>query len=172
MVDKLSIGKCDKVLIRQIKKNDIRDIVVLQKEFDKYLQNLSNKRRQPFSPQAYTRKLLKYGFGRERAFQGFIATREGEALGYVFYHLGYDPDEMQGRVIYIVDIFVGRKARRAGIGSLLMKKVAEICKNANGTDIYFGVWLKNKAAIKFYRKLGAKLVKDVPFMRWNRSRWR
>lgn len=31
--------------------------------------------------------------------------------------------------------------------------------------------MKNKAAIKFYKKLGAKWVKEVPFMCWNRSQW-
>jgi ribosomal protein S18 acetylase RimI-like enzyme len=47
-----------------------------------------------------------------------------------------------------------------------------LCRKIEGNDVYFGVWLKNKAAIKFYEKLGAEWVDEVPFMRWNSKKWR
>jgi GNAT superfamily N-acetyltransferase len=93
-------------------------------------------------------------------------------VGYLFYHEGYDPDEMSGRVIYVIDLLVSEEFRGSGIGTLLMKRVAALCRKIEGNDVYFGVWLKNKAAIKFYEKLGAEWVDEVPFMRWNSKKWR
>ena len=157
------------ISINPVKKNDVLDIILLQKEFDVYLQRFSKNKRKRFSVQKHKRTLLRDGFGSKRAFQGFIARSQNKALGYVLYHFGYDPDEMEGRVIYVIDLFVTGGARRLGIGSILMKKVMALCKNTNCTGIYFGVWLKNKPAIQFYKKLGANWIKDVPFMHWNKD---
>ena len=57
----------------------------------------------------------------------------------LIYHTGYDPDEMQGRVLYIIDLFVTDRARGLGVGSRLMKAVAVECRKIGGIDIYFGV---------------------------------
>jgi ribosomal protein S18 acetylase RimI-like enzyme len=70
-----------------------------------------------------------------------------------------------------VDLFVSKDARRLGVGKLLMRSAARACRKLGGKDIYFGVWLKNRPAIKFYKRLGADWVKDVPFMRWNSKKW-
>jgi GNAT superfamily N-acetyltransferase len=164
------MGK-ESISITPVTKKDVPDIIQLQKEFELYLGKLSGKPREPFSVRDRTSRLIKDGFGIKRAFQGFIARRKGKAIGYIFYHQGYDPDEMRGRVIHIVDIFVSKDARRLGVGKLLMEKIAKLCRKIGGNDIYFGVWLKNKDAIKFYKKLGAEWIKEVPFMRWNYKKW-
>ncbi len=161
----------NKISITPVKKRDIQDIVRLQKEFESYLQGLSGKPRKKFSAKATTTRLLKDGFGKERAFQGFIAKKENKPLGYILFHPGYDPDEMRGRVVYVIDIFITKNARGLGIGSLLMKKVAEVCRKNEGTEVYFGVWIKNKKAIKFYEKLGAKFARELPFMYWSKNEW-
>ncbi len=161
-----------KIYIKPMKRKDVKDVVRLEKEFDEYLARLSKKPRRPFSIKSQTKLVLRDGFGKNRAFQGFIARRRNDALGYVIYHQGYDPDEIRGRVIHVVDLFVTNRARRLGVGSLLMKAVANECQKIGGTDIYFGVWLRNKSAIKFYKKLGADRVKEVPFMRWDKKHWK
>ena len=161
-----------KIYIRPIKRADINDIVWLEKEFDGYLERLSKHHRKPFSTKNHAKRILKDGFGKNRAFQGFIARWGNNAIGYILYHVGYDPDEMHGRVLYIIDLFVTDSARGLGVGSRLMKAVAVECKKIGGIDIYFGVWLKNKSAIKFYKKIGANWVKEVPFMRWDKKRWK
>ena len=104
-------------------------------------------------------------------FLGFVAKKNGTAIGYIFYHYGYDPDEMEGRVIYIIDLFVTGKERSHGVGRLLMKNVAKECKRIGGISIYFGVWLKNKEAASFYRKLRAEFADELPFMHWDRNKW-
>ncbi len=159
------------VSIREVTKRDVDDIVHLQKEFGLYLGELSGKRR-TFSVKDRKARLIRDGFGNRRAFEGLIARIRGRAVGYVFYHEGYDPDEMSGRVIYVIDLLVSEDIRRSGVGTLLMKRVAAQCRKIKGKDIYLGVWLKNKNAIKFYEKLGAEWVDEVPFMRWTSKKWK
>jgi GNAT superfamily N-acetyltransferase len=152
-------------------RSDIRSIFKLQNEFETYLQNLTNRDRKTSAAER-EKRFLKDGFGKGRAFHGLVATKRDSLLGYICYHFGYDPDEMHGKVIYVIDLFVTKKARKLGIGTLLMKSVASICKKMHGTDVYFCVWIKNKNAIKFYRSLGAELVKEVPLMRWSADKWK
>ena len=160
------------ISIRRVTKQDIPDIVMLQREFDVYLGRLSGQPRKSLSVRQRRSRLHRDGFGSNAAFKGFIARKQGRAVGYILYHQGYDPDEMQGRVIYVIDLFVSQDDRRSGIGTLLMKEVARSCKRIGGISIYSGVWLKNRAAIMFYKKIGAKWVKEVPFMYWNPKNWR
>jgi ribosomal protein S18 acetylase RimI-like enzyme len=161
-----------KIEIKPVRKKNINALISLEKEFDGYLSRLSRSPRKPFSIRRQIKKTLKDGFGKDKAFQGFIARKGKVAVGYILYHIGYDPDEMKGRVIYVIDLFVSEKARGLGVGSSLMKAVATECKKIGGLDVYFGVWLRNKSAIKFYKKLGADWVKEVPFMRWDKKHWK
>jgi GNAT superfamily N-acetyltransferase len=156
-----------KVMIRPVTKKDLKDIDRLGREFEEYLQSLTDKKRAPYSSGRFLRDV----FGKKRKFYGFIAIKDGIALGYIFYHYGYDPDEMNGPVVYVIDLFVSESARGLGIGGQLMKAVARECKNQGCIDIYFGVWVKNKKAIKFYRKIGAEFVTDAPFMKWSKEHW-
>jgi GNAT superfamily N-acetyltransferase len=157
----------NRVSIIPITKKDVPGIERLRDEFEGYLQSLSNRPRETHSTQERKARLLRDGFGKNRAFHGFVATRDGEALGYVFYHLGYDPDEMQGRIAYVIDLFVTRNSRGLGIGRRLMRKVARLCRRKGGKAIYFGAWRRNEGAIRFYKSLGAYRINDVPFMRWD-----
>ncbi len=158
-------------IIRPIQKTDLNGLVQLQEEFEEYLGSLDSNRKKSFSRVAVRRKLLQDGFGKRRAFNGFIATKDGVPVGFVFYHLGYDPDEMQGRVVYIIDLFVTGMERRRGVGQMLMQRVSALCRGIDAIDIYFGVWKKNAKAQKFYKALGAKKVVDVPFMHWEKASW-
>ena len=162
-------GVDNKARIAPITRMDVPAVEKLRDEFEMYLQRLSNEPREKQSKKERKARLLKDGFGKNRAFYGFVAKDGNRALGYAFYHFGYDPDEMQGRVIHVVDLFVTRKARGLGIGRRLMGKVADVCKENGGKAVYFAVWRKNKTAIRFYRGLGADWIKDVPFMRWDLS---
>ena len=157
----------DEVCISPITKMDVPAVEKLRDEFEVYLQELSNKPREKQLKKERKARLLRDGFGKNRAFYGFVAKYGDRALGYAFYHFGYDPEEMQGRVIYVVDLFVTKKARGLGIGRQLMSRIADICKENGGKAVYFAAWRRNKTAIRFYKGLGADWIKDVPFMRWD-----
>ncbi len=155
----------ENIKIVRPKRTDAKDIFRLQKEFDAYLQSLTKKKRKDHALKR-EKAFMRYGFGKNRLFYTLIAKKNRVAVGYICYHLGYDPDEMQGPVIHVIDIFVSSSARGHGIGKSLMKAVAEVCKRKGGFALYFAVWNKNKSAIKFYKKLGADWEREVPFMHW------
>ena len=154
-----------KIEIVPARKSDAIDVFRLQKEFDAYLQSLTVKKRKNYA-QKRQKAFMRYGFGKKRLFYTLIAKKGGVPVGYLCYHFGYDPDEMLGPVIHVVDLFVSSYVRGQGVGKLLMKRAADICKKKGGFAVYFCVWGKNKSAIKFYKKLGAAFDKEAPFMHW------
>jgi GNAT superfamily N-acetyltransferase len=156
------------ISVRPIKRTDVDGLVQLHMEFETYLKAIDKSRPQP-ARNNYRERLINDGFGKARAFSGFIANRDNMPIGYVFYHPGYDPDEMRGRVLYVIDLYVTEKERNSGVGRLLMNAVASVCIAICGIDIYFGVWTKNKPAQAFYKKLGATEVHDAPFMHWKKN---
>jgi hypothetical protein len=81
--------------INHFRKSHIDAIVELTQEFDEYLSKLSEFPRDPFDTLMTKEKLLRYGFGREKSFSGYVAKLDGKIVGYALYHYGFDPDEMQ-----------------------------------------------------------------------------
>ena len=86
------------ISVRPIKRIDVDGLVQLHMEFEKYLKAIDRSRPQ-LARSTYRERLINDALGKARAFSGFIASRDGMPIGYVFYHQGYDPDEMRGRVL-------------------------------------------------------------------------
>ncbi len=170
MTKQLSLSKQPDILIKPIKRTDINGVVKLHSEFEKYLKDLDSKYKIQ-SNKKFSQSLSKDCFGRKRYFNGFVAHKNNKPIGYILYHFGYDPDEMEGRVVYIIDLFVTQNERKKGTGSLLMNTVAAIGNRYGAIAVYFGVWIKNKEAIAFYTKIGAKLKHELPFMKWDKKMW-
>lgn len=99
--------------ILHFRTSHIDAVIELNREFDAYLGKLSSVPRESFDANANKKKLLRYGFGKEKSFSGYVAKVDGEIVGYALYHYGFDPDEMQGKVIHLIDFFVSERARRA-----------------------------------------------------------
>ncbi len=55
-----------------------------------------------------------------------------------------------------------------GAGRALMEAAADICRRAGGHELLWGVFLKNKLAMAFYEKLGAKYLQqlEMTYMHW------
>lgn len=156
------IDTMSKAKIITLRKTHIDDLVQLMAEFDVYLGKLSSASKVPFDATKKRMKILKDGFWRNRQYLGYLAKLWTQSVGYILYHYGYDPDEMEGKVIYIIDLFVSEKARGHGIGRLLMNTLQE---KDGIIALYFCVWKKNTSAVDFYKKLGAEWVDDVPYMK-------
>lgn len=148
--------------ILALKKQHIDDIVSLASEFEDYIQSLSNVSREPFDTGAKKFQLLQYGFWKQKAFSGYVAKVDNQIVGYALYHYGFDPDDMQGKVIHLIDFFVRENTRGKWVGRALIEKLQS---HPDSIGLYFWVWKKNLKAIEFYKKMWADWIDDVPFMK-------
>lgn len=150
------------VSIYSLRRSHLEHILELQLEFEQYLQSLSSEKRPDFDIEKKRSMFLENAFGKRKSFSGYIAKTWDEIIGYVLYHSGFDPDEMQGKVIYVIDLFVSEKARGQWVGRTLISKLQS---HPDSLGLYFSVWKKNTSAIEFYESLGADWCEDVPYMK-------
>ena len=84
-----------------------------------------------------------------------IAEEDKKIIGVVVFQI---EQWWEGQVIIIQDLAVNEKFQKKGVGKSLMKFVERYALNKNVKRIYFGT-NKKSSAIKFYKKLGYKIVK-------------
>jgi len=151
----------DPFVIRPATIDDADAIVSMVDEFRLYLHALGDLDAcVNFGSEQYRRD----GFGTNPAFQGLIAQRGNEILGYALYTPDYSTDT-GSRNLYLHDLFVRAAYRGQGVGEELMKGLTEICKAAGGNTINWHVWHKNESAIRFYERIGARSIDTVRLMR-------
>ena len=92
-----------------------------------------------------------------------IAEVDGEAVGYLVYHIGVWIDDM-APALFVADLYV--EDRRQGIGTALMQRAREIADDRDAKHVFWTVWRENAAAQTFYRGLGAEVFDEEVFMRW------
>lgn len=162
IVPKLAIWLLDMIQILPLRKSHIDSIIELNVEFDTYLSSLSNTKTNVLDVKKKRIQILENAFGKRKIFSGYVAKVSWEIVGFTFYHYGFDPDEMEGKVIYMFELFVSEKARGKWVWKALIEKLQS---HEDSLGLYFAVWKKNPYAIEFYQKLGANWVEDVPFMK-------
>lgn len=145
--------------IRVAKREDAQAIGAMLNEFCTYLKSIGDDT--DFKCKAAT--FLRDGFGKNPAFKGIVADINGEAVGYLLYHFGYNTD-LAMRIMHIVDLYVRPVYRRQGIGKALIEKAGEICNKAGGKRLFWSVYTPNKNALAFYKRIGARHTKDLEFM--------
>lgn len=148
--------------ILHFRKSHIDSILRLNLEFERYFDSLSSSPRRPFDVEKKREQLLTYAFWKNKSFAGYIAKIGGEIVGFTFYHYGFDPDEMDGKVIYMIELFVSERARGKWVGRALVEKLQS---HNDSMGLYFWVWKKNLSAIEFYKKMWAEWCEDVPYMK-------
>ena len=148
--------------INQFQSHHVDRVAELTREFDEYLQRFSSVQREDFDTEKQRAKLMRYGFGEEKSFSWYVAEVDGVIVGYALYHYGFDPDEMQWKVIHLIDFFVSESARGQWVGRALIEKLQS---HEDSIGLYFWVWKKNIWAIEFYKKMWADWCEDVPYMK-------
>jgi len=103
--------------VRSALATDAAAVGRLAKQFASYLRSLGDETDFKLTAEAY----LRDGFGLRPAFAGLVAEEEGQVMGYLLYHFGYDFDGAF-RNLHVADLFVGSSARRKGIGRALMTR--------------------------------------------------
>ena len=146
--------------IRSALASDAPAVGSLAKQFASYLRSLGDQSDFSLTAEAY----LRDGFGARPAFEGLVAEQDGQVIGYLLYHFGYDSDGAF-RTLHVADLYVDFKARQKGVGRALMKAAAGIAREAGPREIIWSVYHANDLATAFYEKLGAQRVKGVFFMK-------
>lgn len=145
-----------------LQKKHLDRLVELAWEFDDYITSLSSGERVPFDRESKKQQFLTYAFWKDKVFSGYVAKIDWEIIGFTLYHYWFDPDDMQGKVIYMIELFVTEKFRWMWAARAL---IAKLQSHPDSIGLYFWVWKKNIPTIQFYQKLGADWIEDVPFMK-------
>ena len=95
------------------------------------------------------------GFGPDPAYSVLLAEADGEIVGYALFLNGYDTD-IAARSVTLEDIFVTDTARGRGIGRRLFAAVAHAAVERGAHSLWWGVRSSNRAARRFYARLGAR----------------
>ena len=92
----------------------------------------------------------------------FVAEQEGQVVGYAFcIHRQFvgDNNMTDVRTLYIDDLCVDEAARGKHIGTKLYDFVLDFARRQGYYNVTLNVWADNKAAVKFYEKIGLRIQK-------------
>jgi len=147
------------LIIRTATLDDAHCIGQLAKQFADYLRSLGDTTDFQFNTQAY----LRDGFGPRPAFFGIVAELEGQVIGYLLYHSGYDTDYAV-RLLHVVDLYVEERFRGRGVGRALMQEAATRGRQEGAKGLIWSVFSANRRAAEFYERLGARYVRGLDLM--------
>jgi GNAT superfamily N-acetyltransferase len=147
----------NKILIRFASKKDIPAIFNLIKELADY---------EKLSDQVVTTEdeLKKVLFGENNFVEILIAEYEGQIVGQALFFKNFST--FLGKPgIYLEDLYVKPEMRSKGIGKALLDKLISLAKERNYGRVEWSVLDWNESAIEFYKKIGAKPLKDWTIFR-------
>ena len=89
----------------------------------------------------------------------FVYEADGKVLGYAFCALEHKGSGSLRELttLYIDDICTAPEAARRGVGAALFEEAKRIGRDNGCVRVDLNVWEFNKAAIKFYEKMGMKV---------------
>ncbi|WP_414583796.1 N-acetyltransferase family protein [Scytonema sp. PCC 10023] len=97
-----------------------------------------------------------------------LAEMNGNAIGFATYHRIYSTFLAQPG-IWLDDLYIKAEYRRLGVGEALIKRLCQITQKIEGGRIDWIVAVNNTPAIKFYEKMGAKIIQQVRLCRLDRE---
>ena len=107
------------------------------------------------APGGFTAEVIaRDGFGPDRWFDILIAEATGRPAGYALFHKSYETGHAAPG-LYLADLWVEEPMRRAGVGSALLRGVAEAGERCGARFIWLVVQTFNTDALAYYEKLGA-----------------
>ena len=101
--------------------------------------------------------IRRHLFGPRPVAFALLATDAGVAVGFALSYFRYS--SFRGRPsIWLDDLFVHPHARRRGAGELLMRRLADVARDADCTHIAWVASASNAVGMNFYQRLGAIVV--------------
>jgi GNAT superfamily N-acetyltransferase len=140
------------ISLQPARPQDVRDIVAFIRELAEY-EKLEHEMR------ATEAEISEWLFGDRPAAEVVIARIDDEAVGFALYFTSFST--FLGRPgIYLEDLFVRPAFRGSGVGSALLRYLAEIaCRRGYGR-LEWAVLDWNKPAIDFYEQMGAQAMDE------------
>lgn len=87
----------------------------------------------------------------------YVATINDYVVGYAMCEIRIPTSNMYpNKIFHLDDLCVDDKYRHQGVGEALYNHVVNEAKKNNCYEITLNVWPSNKAALKFYEKMGMK----------------
>lgn len=103
--------------------------------------------------------LVEDGFGARPRFQAIFAEIDSVPAAMALYFFTYST-WVNRNVLYLEDLYVDVKYRRAGVATALLEHLAGIARQEGCGRMQWLVHRENEAAIRLYRSLGAHLHDD------------
>lgn len=109
--------------------------------------------------QASAAAIRRHGFGRRRHFRTLICRLDGRPVGLALYTFTYSTF-LARPTLWLEDLFVVPQARGRGAGLGLLRTLARIAVRQGCGRMEWSVLHWNRPAIRFYRGLGAGLMRE------------
>ncbi|MEH2361793.1 GNAT family N-acetyltransferase [Nostoc sp.] len=145
------------ILIRDANQRDIpaiMELIHLKAEFDGC----------PESVEATPQKLEIDLFGENPLAFVLLAEVDGDAIGLVTYHFIYSTF-LAKPGIWLDDLYVKAEHRSHRVGQALMLRLRQIGQEKGCGRIDWTVAVSNERGIKFYERIGAKIINKVKLCR-------
>jgi len=137
--------------IREGRKQDMPSVL-------KLIQELAHFEKESNAVIVTVSNLENDGFGKMPLFKTFVAEIEDEIVGMALFYPRYST--WKGPTIHLEDLIVTEEKRGFKIGSALYKKVMEYGYKQGVKRIEWVVLDWNTPAVEFYKKTGAKVLRD------------
>jgi GNAT superfamily N-acetyltransferase len=142
----------DRLALRPVTAADVPTILALIRGIAEY-ERLSHE------VEATEALLREHGFGRRPVYEAILAERDGRAVGFALYFFSFSTFKARP-TLYLEDLFVVPEERRAGIGSRLLTRLAQIAVERHCGRMEWSVLDWNTPARDLYFKLGAKAMDE------------
>lgn len=109
------------------------------------------------APEAVTgtpKQLAESLFGERPVAEALIAELDGAPAGFAVFYTTFSTWECRPG-IWLEDLFVPERHRRAGVGRALLKRLAALTVERGGTRLEWHALDWNEPALAFYERLGA-----------------
>lgn len=149
------------LLIRQANQSDIptiMELIRLKAEFDGC----------PETVEATPQKLEDTLFSEHPLAFVLLAEIDGSPIGFATYHRIYSTFLSQPG-LWLDDLYIKAEYRNRGTGKALIGYLCQITQKIGGGRIDWTVAVNNPQAIKFYEKMGARLMQKVRLCRLDRE---
>jgi GNAT superfamily N-acetyltransferase len=149
--------KSRNISIREANQRDIpaiMELIHLKAEFDGY----------PKSVEATSQKLEIDLFGEKPLAFVLLAEVNGDAIGLATYHFTYSTF-LAKPGIWLDDLYIKAEHRSHRVGQALMLRLRQVGQEKGCGRIDWTVAVSNERGIKFYERIGAKIINKVKLCR-------